>query len=49
MQEFLKKALKAYAEYATYMTEKLPLGNKFLKNAAAIDPDAITSRSSSVL
>ena len=41
--------MKAYAECATYIAEKLPLENEFLKNIAAIDPIAITSRKSIVL
>ena len=49
IQDFLSNALKAYAECATYMAEKLPLENEFLKNVAAIDPIAITSRKSIVL
>ena len=49
IQHFLSNALKAYAECATYMAEKLPLENKFLKNIAVIDPIAITSRKSIVL
>ena len=49
IQDFLSNALKAYAECATYMAEKLPLENEFLKNIAAIDPIAITSRKSIVL
>ena len=43
IQNFLSNALKAYAECATYMAERLPLENEFLKNIAAIDPIAITS------
>ena len=42
MQDCLSNALKVYAECATYMAEKLPLENEFLKNIAAIDPIAIT-------
>ena len=49
VQEFLRNALKAYAVCAKYMAEKLPLENEFLKNIAAIDPVAITSRKSIVL
>ena len=49
IQDFLSNALKAYAECATYMTEKLPLESQFLKNIAAIDPVAIASRKSIVL
>ena len=49
MQDFLSNTLKAYAECATYMTEKLPLENESLKNIAAIDPIAITSQKSIVL
>ena len=49
IQDFLSNALKAYAECATYMAEKLPSENEFLKNIAAIDPIAITSRKSIVL
>ena len=49
IQDFLSNALKAYAECATYMTEKLPLESEFLKNIAAIDPVAIASRKSIVL
>ena len=49
VQEFLSNALKAYAVCAKYMAEKLPLENEFLKNIAAIDPVAITSRKSIVL
>ena len=49
IQDFLRNALKAYAECATYMTEKLPLESEFLKNIAAIDPVAIASRKSIVL
>ena len=49
IQDFLSNALKAYAEYNTYMAEKLPLEIEFLKNVAAIDPIAITSRKSFVL
>ena len=45
----MSNALKAYAECATYMAETLPLENEFLKNTAAIDPIAITSRTSIVL
>ena len=41
--------MKAYAECATYIAEKLPLENEFLKNIAAIDPIAIASRKSIVL
>ena len=41
---FLSNTLKAYAECATFMTEKLHLENKFLKNIAAIDPMTITSQ-----
>ena len=37
VQEFLENASKAYAECATYMADKLPLENEFLKNVAAID------------
>ena len=49
IQDFLSNALKTYAECATYMAEKLPLENEFLKNIAAIGPIAITSRKSIVL
>ena len=49
VQEFLENASKAYAECATYMADKLPLENEFLKNVTAIDPIAITSRNSIVL
>ena len=49
IQDFLSNALQAYAKCATYMAEKLPLENEFLKNIAAIDPIAITSRKSIVL
>ena len=49
IQDFLSNALKAYAECATYMAEKLLSENEFLKNIAAIDPIAITSRKSIVL
>ena len=49
MQDFLSNTLKAYAECATYMTEKLPLENESLKNIAAIDPIAITSQKSIVV
>ena len=49
IQDFLSNALKAYAECATYMAEKLLAENEFLKNIAAIDPIAITSQKSIVL
>ena len=45
----MSNALKAYAECATYITEKLPLESEFLKNIAAIDPIAIASQKSIVL
>ena len=45
----MSNALKAYAKSATYMAEKLSLGNKFLKNIVVIDPIAITSRKSIIL
>ena len=46
MQDCLSNALKVYAECVTYMAEKLPLENEFLKNIAAINPITITSRKS---
>ena len=49
IQDFLSNALKAYAECATYMAEKLSLENEFFKNIAAINPIAITSRKFIVL
>ena len=49
IQDFQSNALKAYAECTTYIAEKLTLENEFLKNIAAIDPIAITSRKSIVL
>ena len=49
IQDFLSNALKAYAECATYITEKLPLESEFLKNIAAIDPIAIASQKPIVL
>ena len=49
INEFLRNAMKAYADCATYMAEKLPLENKFLKDVTAIDPKEITSCKSSTL
>ena len=49
INEFLRNAMKAYADCVTYMAEKLPLENKFLKDVTAIDPKEITSCKSSTL
>ena len=48
INEFLQNAMKTYADCATYMAEKLPLENKFLKDVTAIDPKEITSCKSSI-
>ena len=42
--EFLNKAITAYSKCATYMVEKLPRSNDFLKTVTAIDPVAIIAK-----
>ena len=49
INEFLRNAMKAYADCATYMAEKLPLENKFLKDVTATYPKEVTSCKSSTL